>query len=479
MTTAERPPRSLRTKLVVAVLTATAIGLAAALVITIVSVNAFMRSRLEQQAVDYLSDLSAYVAIPPAARESAAKPAVRGVCAAMIVTASGRLEQYWGAQPAKVPTPPVDLLKSMAENRSVVVLPGSTFLGMAERLPNGDYVVGAVSTEDYDQIARRIALAECVVVLVVLVVLALVLLQLSKRWLRPLESVVGTARSIAGGDLSRRAEVDGSTYEAYSLTRSFNTMVSRLQDSFDRRESAELRLRRFVASAGHELRTPLSAISGYAQLAQLGALDEPEKFQAAMRRVFGETKRMTALIDELLLLAELDRGRPSEAEPVDLAPLCIDAVHDAQAAAPEWELSHDIDCRRPYLVVGDAFRLRQVVTNLLANIRAHTPPGTKAQVWLSTTGSEHVIDILDDGPGIDPGLREKVFEPFFRAGPKGSAGSGLGLSIVADLVHHHDGTIEVMPTDSGCWVRVRLPAMKPASGPHGLTKPSGAGSAAG
>ncbi|MEU4251808.1 HAMP domain-containing sensor histidine kinase [Amycolatopsis sp. NPDC026612] len=488
MTTSERPPRSLRTKLVVAVLAVTSIGLVAALAVTIVGVNAFMRSRLQRQAVDYLTDLSAYLAIPPEARKLASNPVQRGECAALIVTSSGQLEQYWGSKPAKVPTPPVALLKSMAADRSIVTLPGSTFLGMAEARPNGDYVVGAVSTEDYDQIARRIVFAECLIVLVVLTVLALVLLQASKRWLRPLESVVGTAGSIAGGDLSQRAEVDDSTYETYSLTRSFNTMVSRLQDSFSRRQRAEDRLRRFVASAGHELRTPLSAISGYAQLAQLGALDEPAEFHAAMRRVRGETKRMTALIDELLLLAELDRGRPSEAEPVDLGPLCIDAVHDAQAAAPEWQLRHNIDPHRTYLVVGDAFRLRQTVTNLLANIRAHTPPGTKAEVWLSTTGAEHMLDIIDDGPGIEPELRERVFERFFRANPGSSTGSGLGLSIVAELVHHHGGTIQVLPTDRGCWVRVRLPAMVvppelpvlPAlRPPTGLTRPSEAGSAAG
>ncbi|WP_206794658.1 cell wall metabolism sensor histidine kinase WalK [Amycolatopsis sp. MtRt-6] len=471
MTTAERPPRSLRTKLVVTVLTATSIGLAAALVITIVGVHSFMRSRLEKQVTEYLTGLSEYLAIPPEARKLAPRPAQRGVCAAMIVTSSGQLEQYWGAQPAKVPTPPAGLLRSMAADGAIVPLPGSTFLGMARQLPDGSYVVGAVSSEDYDQIARRIVFAGCLVALIVLTVLALVLLQLSKRWLRPLESVVGTARSIADGDLSQRAEVADSTFEAYSLTRSFNTMVSRLQDSFDLRECAELRLRRFVAAAGHELRTPLSAISGYAQLAQLGALDEPEKFHAAMRRVGGETKRMTALIDELLLLAELDRGRPSEAEPVDLGPLCVDAVHDAQAAAPEWELRHDIDPRREYPVVGDAFRLRQIVTNLLANIRAHTPKGTKAQVWLSTTGTEHVIDILDDGPGIDPALHERVFEPFFRAGPQRTPGSGLGLSIVAELVHHHDGTIRVLPTDTGCWIRVSLPAMAMTELPAGADSP--------
>ncbi|WP_410641065.1 sensor histidine kinase [Amycolatopsis sp. lyj-346] len=459
MTTAERPPRSLRTKLVVTVLTATSIGLAAALVVTIVGVHAFMRSRLERQATDYLAGLSEYLALPPGARAAAARPAQRGVCAAMVVTASGQLAEYWGTHPAKIPVPSVDQLKSMAAGHAIATLPGSAYLGVAEVLPDGRYLVGAVSAEDYDQIARRIVAAGSLVVLIVLTVLALVLLQLSKRWLRPLESVVGTARSIAGGDLSQRAEVADSTFEAYSLTRSFNTMVSRLQDSFDRRENAELRLRRFVAAAGHELRTPLSAISGYAQLAQLGALDERAEFHAAMRRVYGETKRMTALIDELLLLAELDRGRPSEAEPVDLGPLCIDAVHDAQAAAPEWEVRHEIDPHRTYLVVGDAFRLRQTVANLLANIRAHTPKGTKAQVWLSTTAQDHVIDIIDDGPGIDPALHERVFEPFFRAGSPRTTGSGLGLSIVAELVHHHDGTIRVLPTDSGCWVRVRLPAM--------------------
>lgn len=484
MTTSERPPRSLRTKLVVTVLAATSIGLAAALAVTIFGVNSFMYSRLETQAQNYLTLLTEDLASNPGFVGEPPRLVECSESVALIVSPAGRLEQYRGAQPAQVPIPPVALLRTMAANQTVARLPGSGFLGAADTLPNGDYVVGAVSTEDYRQIAHRIVLAMSLIALIVLAVLAIVLLQVSKRWLRPLESVVGTARSIAGGDLSQRVEVADSTYEAYSLTLSFNTMVSRLQDSFGRRERAEDRLRRFVASAGHELRTPLSAISGYAQLAQLGALDERDDFQAAMRRVGGETRRMAALIDELLLLAELDRGRPSEEAPVDLGPLCVDAVHDAQAAAPEWLLRHDIHPHREYLVVGDAFRLRQIVTNLLANIRAHTPPGTKAEVWLSTTGTEHMLDIIDDGPGIEPGLRERVFEQFFRAAPERSSGSGLGLNIVAELVHRHGGTIRVMPTDRGCWIRVRLPAMilapgaqRPDASP--LTTPSEAESTTG
>ena len=459
MTTPEQPPRSLRTKLVAAVLTAASIALVAALAVTIVGVNSFMYSRLNKQTTSYLRLLADELTAHPGSGRPPPPLVARGEWVALVVAPSGELKQYWGSKPAKVPPPPVGLLQAITADHTVVRLPGSVFLGAATRLPDGDYVVAAVCTEDYDQIARRIVVAVSLIVVFVLAVLALVLLQLCKRWLRPLESVVGTARSIADGDLSQRVAVDGSTYEVYSLTESFNTMVSRLQDSFTRRQQAEDRLRRFVASAGHELRTPLSAISGYAQLAQLGALDERDEFHAAMRRVSGETKRMAALIDELLLLAELDRGRPCEAEPVDLGPLCIDAVHDAQAAAPEWQLRHDIDPHRTYLVTGDAFRLRQTVTNLLANIRAHTPAGTTAEVRLSTTDTEHVLDIVDDGPGIDPELRERVFERFFQADPGRAKGSGLGLSIVAELIERHGGTIRVLPTGRGCWIRVRLPVL--------------------
>ncbi len=452
-------PRSLRTKLVVMALTATTVAVVAVLALTFAGVNSLLRARLDRQLetslallVDYLSQVPVPAGPPPGLEP-------RGECVTLVTDPSGRLLHYFGSQRTKVPAPSPDLLRTMAGDRSTRMLPGSNFLGIVGTLPNGNYVVGGVSTADYDQILWRTVLLVGVALLLVLGLLTLTLLFFSKRWLRPLNSVVVAAQRIAEGDLAHRVEVSRSTHEVHVLTRSLNTMLARVQDSFTSRQRAEDRLRQFVASAGHELRTPLAAISGYAQLAQLGALDKPDEFHAAMRRVHDETGRMTALIEELLMLAELGRGRPDENKPVDLGPLCRDAVHDERAAAPAWVFESEIDPDRRYVVIGDAFRLRQTVTNLLANVRMHTPPGTRAKLTLSSSGDQHVIDVVDNGPGIAPEARARVFERFFRANPVSSLGSGLGLNIVAELVHCHGGTISVLPTDEGCWFQVRLPAV--------------------
>lgn len=238
----------------------------------------------------------------------------------------------------------------------------------------------------------------------------------------------------------------------------------RRRDRGHRRE-AEQRVMAFVATACHELRTPLTAISGYVQLARLGGLADVEKFDLVMDRMTDETRRMSALLEELMLLARLDLGQPLVSEPVNLAQLCREAVADAEACSPDHPIRLTI-LPGTHAVDGDRDRLYQAVANLLANVRHHTPGGTRTNLGLGTEDGFRVIEVSDDGPGIPVELRRSAFERFVHGGrtathaPVADAGggNGLGLSVVDAIVRAHGGTVTLEPGDRGAWFRIRLPA---------------------
>lgn len=233
----------------------------------------------------------------------------------------------------------------------------------------------------------------------------------------------------------------------------------------DSRRRSEQRILEFLATAGHELRTPLTAISGYVSLARMGGLADPEKFDVAMDRMTDETRRMSALLDELVLLARLDLRQPLHREPVNLARLCREAVADAQASSPHHPIRLTI-LPGQYSVIGDRDRLYQVVANLLANVRHHTPVGTRTVLGLGNEDGHRVIEVIDDGPGIPPELRERAFDRFVHGGkptapvPKEASGggNGLGLSVAAAVIGAHGGTLTLEPSERGAWFRIRLPA---------------------
>jgi two-component system OmpR family sensor kinase len=285
--------------------------------------------------------------------------------------------------------------------------------------------------------------------------------------LRPLEEVERTADAIAEGDMTRRVPEAQPSTEVGRLARALNAMLERIQDAFRQRDRTEAelrrseeRLRRFVADASHELRTPLAAVSAYAELFERGARTQPEDLARVMAGVRSETARMGLLVEDLLLLARLDEGRPLERRPVELVRVAAEAVDAARTVEPSWPAQ--VVASEPVDVIGDTSRLRQVIDNLLANVRAHTPPGTSTTVRVAREGSEAVVEVADNGPGLSAEQAEKAFERFYRGEVSRSrqhGGAGLGLSIVAAIVGAHRGTVGASDTDGGgATFTIRLPA---------------------
>ncbi len=281
--------------------------------------------------------------------------------------------------------------------------------------------------------------------------IAIFLTALVSRWiiaisLRPLDKVEETAEAIAAGDLSARLPAAKPDTEVGRLTTSLNMMLSRIEQSFSVKVESENKLRRFVADASHELRTPLTAIRGFAELHRQGAVSGEEKTKELISRIEGESIRMSSLVEDLLLLARLDQARELDFEPVDLKTLIVEVVASAKAAGPD----HPIELNLPQeelFVLGDSRRIHQVVANLLANARTHTPLGTMINVTARQTLAEVIIEVADNGPGLSKSDQERIFERFFRADPArvrhSGEGSGLGLSIVDAVMKAHGGYVSV------------------------------------
>jgi two-component system OmpR family sensor kinase len=246
-------------------------------------------------------------------------------------------------------------------------------------------------------------------------------------------------------------------------------MLDNVEGALEARQYSETRLRRFVADASHELRTPLAAIRGYAELTRRDGAALPEGTAHALTRISSQAERMSTLVEDLLLLARLDAGRPLERAPVDLTRLVLDAVSDAHAAGPghRWQL--DLP-EEPVTVPGDASRLTQVLTNLLANARTHTPTGTLVTVGLGVDDDAALLSVVDTGPGIPAELQPHVFERFARGSAgraravNDTASTGLGLAIVDAVVAAHGGRVELQSVPGRTEFRVTLP-LTPAAVP--------------
>ncbi|MFJ7077484.1 sensor histidine kinase [Streptomyces sp. NPDC098781] len=335
----------------------------------------------------------------------------------------------------------------------------------------GVRVLAGLPMDDVQHMISGMVMVEAAVAVTGLAVAGGICAVVIRRQLRPLGRVAATAAEVSRVPLDR-GEVTGLTRvpagdtdpasEAGQVGAALNRMIDHVESSLTARQRTEERMRRFLADASHELRTPLASIAGYAELMNRGT-DRIEPV-LAWRRVSAESARMTGLVEDLLLLARLDEGRPLHAAEVDMAALVAEAVWDARAAGTghDWQLELQLD--RTPLLLGDEARLHQVVANLLANARVHTPAGTRVVAVVEARDDWCVVRVRDDGPGIAPALLPTVFDRFTRADSSRTrsaphdGGSGLGLAIVAAIVAAHGGRVEVRSEPGRTEFTVALPA---------------------
>ncbi|MFB7475195.1 sensor histidine kinase [Kitasatospora sp. NPDC056184] len=343
--------------------------------------------------------------------------------------------------------------------------------------PLGSVAV-ATSLDEVDRTVAKTRALSLTMGAALLAVLAAVGWFAVRSGLRPLTRIEETATAIAGGDYSHRVpELAAPHTEVGRLAAGLNQMLGQIDTAFQARSRAEARTRRFFADASHELRTPLVGIKGYADLYRMGALATREDLDRTMSRIAAESTRLARLVEEMLLLARLDEdvhrpaggpeGAPAfalELAPMDLRTLAADALRDVRA----------LDATRPVTLTGpgggrpadapavaDEARLRQVVTNLIGNAVTHTPPGAAIRVGVGTAGGHAVLEVADQGPGLTPAERDRVFDRFYRTDEsrdRTTGGSGLGLAIARALVAAHGGriTLDTAP-GRGCTFRVLLP----------------------
>jgi two-component system OmpR family sensor kinase len=341
--------------------------------------------------------------------------------------------------------------------------PTALYRGSAVAIPGGRTLFTAVSLNSTSATLDSLMRYELGASAAVVLALCILALWAIRRGLRPLEDMAQTAGAIASGDLTRRVPAADQTTEVGRLGSALNTMLSKIEAAFTERTVAETRLRQFVADASHELRTPLTSIQGYTELLRKGAFTDEAGRRRALERVENEAVRMSALVDDLLLLANLDEGRALERAPASLDRVCAEAVEDALAVDPERPIR--LEVAEPVVVIGDRDGLRQVAHNLVRNALVHTPPGTPIHVTAFAEGGRGVLSVRDEGPGLGSVDPARVFDRFYQGDvARTGSSSGLGLSIVRAIAEALDGTATASSVDGeGTDFRVSLPLAPPGT----------------
>jgi two-component system OmpR family sensor kinase len=339
---------------------------------------------------------------------------------------------------------------------------GTDFRVRVESLPLGGALILAVPLDDVAATLNRLLLIELLVSLAAVAAIVALGLWLVRLGLRPLGGIERTAAAIGAGDLGRRVQNADERTEVGRLGIALNAMLVQIERAFGERAATERRLRRFVADASHELRTPLASLRAYAELFRRGARTRPDDLERAMSGIEREATRMGVLVEDLVLLARLEGERSLERVPVDLTRLAADAVDAARAVEPGRRI--ELAAPPELVLTGDPDRLRQVLDNLLANVRAHTPVSAAASVRIESEDGLAVIEVADEGEGLDGEKAARVFERFYRADPsrsRDSGGSGLGLAIVAAIAEAHGGSVTVASAPGhGSTFRMLLPLVE-------------------
>lgn len=480
--------RPLRTRLVVSTVALVAVVCAVIGTVTTIVLRSYLYGQLDAQ----LREVAVRAAgrRPPEPHESSPLRFVRGGgqplgTVGALVGADGRVRQSAVSTPPDSSSwPGDDALEPLTDAQSDALgrfardgrphdvdLPGrGQYRARSVAAPDGTvFLVGIPTTAAQDTLGTLIVVELCVsgAALAAAGIAAAATVRIA---LRPLRRVAATATRVAqlplhSGEVALHervpeTEADPRT-EAGQVGAALNRMLGHVGSALTARQESETRVRQFVADASHELRTPLASIRGYAELTRRGAEETGPETRHALGRIESEARRMTDLVEDLLLLARLDAGRPLSSTDVDLSPLVVDAVSDARAAGPDHTWRLDLP-DAPACVRGDPARLQQVLVNLLANARTHTPPGTTVTARVRGGGACAVLEVEDDGPGIPPDLLPHVFERFARGDASRSragGGTGLGLAIVRAVVDAHGGTVSARSGPGGGTVfTVRLPA---------------------
>ncbi|WP_369360631.1 ATP-binding protein [Streptomyces sp. cg2] len=468
-------PRTLRSQLTAGLVALLALACLAVGVTTVVALEGFLVSRLDQQLSASAGRFAAsleHEAQPDADNQPDTRGQSEGTFGARLLRGTPtRAAVVRDRTDARVPLTADDL-------RALAGLPtdGS---GHDIRLSAlGRYRVNAVEGDDRDvlitglplhpveETVHRLEAVEAVVFCGALVVTGVVGALWVRLSLRPLRRVTTTAARVAelplaSGEVAMPAPVpvaDPRT-EVGQVGNALNRMLGHVGNALERRHASEERLRHFAADASHELRTPVANVRGHAELALRHNAPVPGAVRRSLERIQAESERMGRLVDDLLLLARLDAGRALERTPVDLTRLVLDAADDARAAGPDHRWLLDLP-ETAVTVVGDEHRLHQVVANLLANARVHTPPGTAVTVRLATDGREVRLAVVDDGPGIPEAARHEIFGRFVRVDhhrSRAAGGTGLGLAIVEAVVTAHGGRVALHSHPTHTEFTVTLP----------------------
>jgi two-component system OmpR family sensor kinase len=473
-------PRTLRARLTVGLVVLLAVSCAAVGIAAVIELNGFLTSRLDEQLTQtgnrFAVSLEHGGKLPndndgdnrgDDRRQATGTFGVRLVDGtptnAAVVRTSGVVDVTLTARDTRqLAAVPVD-----GKGHSVRLSALDGYRVTASKGLDGDVLITGLPLEPVEATIHRLELVAGIVFGAALTLTG-VAGALWVRWsLRPLSRVAATATRVselplASGEvaLPPRAPESDPRSEVGLVAGAFNRMLGHVEDALTKRHASEERLRSFAADASHELRTPVASVRGHAELALLHPGPVPPEVTRALERIAAESGRMGAMVDDLLLLARLDAGRPLERLPVDLTRLVLDAVTDARATGPDHRWILELP-EEPVTVTGDEHRLHQVLANLLANARLHTPVGTKVTVTLDIDGPTAVLKVHDDGPGVPEDIQPGVFERFTRAehrrrkdAPGG--GAGLGLSIVAAVVEAHGGSVGLESRAGSTTFSVRL-----------------------